>query len=149
MIGNIGVDLTSSNVELAFLCKSSLHVICNQIRENNSTAQEDVNLLYTLFGDILFKALELLDKDSIELITITNSQRKYFLVEDQGFYYTLYKHIPFCKCDQFRKSVDDNKVKNICSHVLACELSLALCSYHCTSMDKFVVQPLSDMEDEF
>lgn len=48
---------------------------------------DDFAALYTVYGDMLFNALEIIDNELIEKVTIRNTPRCYFLV---GIFYFLF-----------------------------------------------------------
>ncbi|XP_066907678.1 zinc finger SWIM domain-containing protein 7 homolog isoform X1 [Halyomorpha halys] len=116
-----------------------LDAVCKKIIDNNNEiADEDITVLYQIFDQTLFKALDLIDKECIELLTISKTDRTYFSVQGANGFYTIYPHINFCECPMFKAGVKKNQVGVICKHVLACHLAFVLKKYKTRTTSELV-----------
>lgn len=87
-------------------------------------------LLRQLFGDILDRALDLIDRDQIKLyIPISKNSHLLEVCARNGVVYKFFHNINYCPCETYRYSVVITQTASTCKHVLAAKLADILDRY--------------------
>lgn len=91
-------------------------------------SSEDLLELHGLFGDILDRALDLVDRNQIKLYIPASKNRQLLEVCGQnGATYKFFPNINYCPCKAFKHSVLATRTEYTCKHVLAARLAIILC----------------------
>uniref|UniRef100_A0A0K8T5N3 SWIM-type domain-containing protein n=1 Tax=Lygus hesperus TaxID=30085 RepID=A0A0K8T5N3_LYGHE len=109
-----------------------LKTICSEISQTQEgISDHHISVLYQLFGKALPKALDLIDKEEIEYITV-ESRRSYFIIRRPKATYYVYSTVLFCNCPYFQFNVLKKKKNLMCKHIIACHVALATkkCRFH-------------------
>lgn len=87
-------------------------------------SREQFIQLFALFGDLLSRALILIDKNCITLYTsFTQPNNRIFIITSGKDRYLVKPGINFCPCPAFRYQHIQSNADPTCKHVLACRLS--------------------------
>ncbi|XP_073980778.1 zinc finger SWIM domain-containing protein 7-like [Rhodnius prolixus] len=134
-------DVGSLEVRIA---SSLLETVCERIEENNyEITDEDIAVLYDVFGTDLEKSFELIEKKSFELVTVGNTARTYIVVNGSSGIYTLYPYVNFCQCCAYKMSITKKK-PFICKHILGSRLAIAMKKCKSRTSPNFVYHNMSD-----
>lgn len=83
--------------------------------------------LHGLFGNILERALDLVDRNQIKIYTPTSRNRQLVEIFGQnGAVYKLFPNINYCPCKAFKNFVLLTTSEYTCKHVLATRLAIIL-----------------------
>ncbi|XP_050408211.1 zinc finger SWIM domain-containing protein 7 isoform X2 [Patella vulgata] len=108
-------------------------------REHGKLTDEILSALQFVYQTPLLPALELIDNESVTLITSSNGRQVYQVVGSAGTrYYTCFTSSKYCSCPAYRFSVLKKEDYIMCKHVLAIEL--------CKAMDLLKTNEISDKE---
>ncbi|KAK3927167.1 Zinc finger SWIM domain-containing protein 7 [Frankliniella fusca] len=92
--------------------------------EEGKFSDESLLALHAVFGAPLERALEMLEKDCVTLLTTSNDIRQALQVSGgRGELYTLFPNINFCPCLAYAHQVITSQIHVSCKHVLAAKLS--------------------------
>ncbi|XP_034237383.1 zinc finger SWIM domain-containing protein 7-like isoform X2 [Thrips palmi] len=92
--------------------------------EDGKISDESLLALHAVFGPPLERALEMLEKECVTLLTTPNDTRQALQVSGgKGELYTLFPYINFCPCLAFAHQVAISQTHITCKHVLAARLS--------------------------
>ncbi|XP_063709374.1 zinc finger SWIM domain-containing protein 7 homolog [Culicoides brevitarsis] len=98
------------------------------IDPNYELKSRDVLELYSIFGTLTFRALELLDDSIVRYFTCKNrvpiiiTQR----MDEKNNVYVFYAGYNYCSCDSFKFNVKTHKIQYTCKHNLVSRISIAL-----------------------
>ncbi|XP_044739551.1 zinc finger SWIM domain-containing protein 7-like [Chrysoperla carnea] len=112
------------------LNKPLLPNITNEIFKdlnNDELTSDDYLKLYSIFGEIFTRALELLDKATFTLLSTQDGLRRCVRVETNSTQmYHLYLNVNYCSCQAFKYQVLTSAQDLTCKHVLAVKLAVML-----------------------
>lgn len=92
--------------------------------EEGKFSDESLLALHAVCGAPLERALEMLEKDCVTLLTTSNDIRQALQVSGgRGELYTLLPNINFCPCLAYAHQVVSARTHVTCKHVLAARLS--------------------------
>lgn len=101
---------------------------------------EDLQELYGIFGEVLERALDLIDRDQIKVYLPSKRGRQLLEIYGQhGAIYRFFPNIVYCPCKFFKHFVLATKAEYTCKHVLAAKLATILdrCKEEIISEDAF------------
>lgn len=88
---------------------------------------EDLQELYGIFGEILERALDLIDRDQIKVYLPAKRDRQLLEIYGQrGAIYRFFPNISYCPCNFFKHFVLAQQTEFTCKHVLAARLATIL-----------------------
>lgn len=93
----------------------------------NAVADKDLLELYGLFGDQLYAALDIIDRDKVTIFRRASDNRQYIeIFMQQNSIHKLLPNINYCMCADFREKVIATGELYTCHHVLAAKLAILL-----------------------
>ncbi|XP_049494038.1 zinc finger SWIM domain-containing protein 7 [Panthera uncia] len=93
------------------------------VQENARIPDEHLSLLKFIFGPSAIQALDLVDRQSITLISSPSGRRVYQVLGSSGKTYTCLASCHYCSCPAFAFSVLRKSDSLLCKHLLAVYLS--------------------------
>lgn len=121
---------TSSSSKIPALADCVLLQVENRIKEseNKQLLDEDLLSLHAVFGAVLERALDILEKYPT-FVAYTTANKTRTLIEIQGENdrcYRVFPRINFCPCRSFKHQVIERKAQILCKHVLAARIAQIL-----------------------
>ncbi|CAG9791594.1 unnamed protein product [Diatraea saccharalis] len=139
---------------------SKIPLIANQVLNHveshgsNNLSDEDLALLHSVFGPVLQRACDILEKQHT-LIEYTTSNKGRTLIEIKGennHCYRVFPKINYCPCQAFKHQVLEKKTDVCCKHILAARLAQILNRTVCHQVthDQYLmlVQSMFDLEEK-
>lgn len=120
----------SSSSRIPLVAECVLNQVELRVKESESKQLLDEELLslHSVFGAVLERALDILEKyPSFTAYTTTNKTRT--LIEIKGENdrcYRVFPRINFCPCRSFKHQVLERKAQVLCKHVLAARIAQIL-----------------------
>lgn len=99
--------------------------------------------LFALFGDLLSRALILVDKRAISQYTYQDQPPIYAVTSGKDRY-LVQSGVNFCSCPSHRYQVTQSNAEFTCKHVLACRLATILCRHTTTAASEEFFTALTD-----
>lgn len=99
-------------------------------------SDENLLALYSVFGEVAERALQLLESQRICLIQVEGKSRYFFKVIGKGTApsYILFPDVNFCQCPAYKYQVINSSMYITCKHVLAVRLAKILRKYRTDSI---------------
>lgn len=89
-----------------------------------AVSYDDLHELFGIFGEVLERALDLIDREQIKLYLPTKRDRQLLEIAGQnGAVYRFFPNINYCPCKVFKHSVLATRTEYTCKHVLAAKLA--------------------------
>ncbi|XP_026283251.1 zinc finger SWIM domain-containing protein 7 [Frankliniella occidentalis] len=118
------MQTTSRKIILPFVTSDLFGEIERLYSEEGKFSDESLLALHAVFGAPFERALEMLEKDCVTLLTTANDTRQALQVSGgRGELYTLFPNINFCPCLAYAHQVVTSRIHVSCKHVLAARLS--------------------------
>ncbi|XP_013167849.1 PREDICTED: zinc finger SWIM domain-containing protein 7-like [Papilio xuthus] len=139
---------------------SIVEKVLNQIEErvhkttNKQITDEDLLTLHSIFGGVLQRALDIIEKYPT-FVTYSTANKTRELIEIKGENdrcYRVFPRINFCPCLAFKHQVLEKKTQISCKHILAARIQqiLGKTVNHDVTHDQYLmlVKSMFDLEDE-
>ncbi|KAL4712351.1 hypothetical protein ACJJTC_001512 [Scirpophaga incertulas] len=125
-----------------------------QVRGTKQISDEDLLMLNTVFGPVLQRACDILEKYStlVEYHTLENRRSLIEVKGDNDRCYRVFPKINYCPCQAFKHQVLDKKAEICCKHVLAARLAQVLgrTTTHEVTQEQYLmlVRSMFDLEEQ-
>lgn len=103
-----------------------LSVVKEEYNSKGQLSTEVLHSLYTVHGQSLLNALDLIDSKKITITTSTSGRWLYQVTGSFGTPYVCLPNSIFCQCPAFKYSVVKRSENLMCKHVLAAWLASAM-----------------------
>ncbi|XP_045634245.1 zinc finger SWIM domain-containing protein 7 [Ursus americanus] len=110
-------------VTLPSVVEELLSEMAAAVQENAQIPDEHLLSLKFIFGSSAIQALDLVDRQSITLISSPSGRRVYQVLGSSGRTYTCLASCHYCSCPAFAFSVLRKNDSLLCKHLLAVYLS--------------------------
>ncbi|XP_006901463.1 PREDICTED: zinc finger SWIM domain-containing protein 7 [Elephantulus edwardii] len=136
-------------VTLPAVVEELLNDMAAAVRESTRISDEHLLSLKFLFGSSAIQALDLVDRQSITLISSPSGRRVYQVLGSSGKTYTCLASCHYCSCPAFAFSVLRMSDSLLCKHLLAVYLShiMGTCQ-QLTVSDKHLTDMLFTEEEQ-
>lgn len=96
--------------------------------DEKNLSDQELLTLHSLFGGVLIKALDILEKyHTLEVYMTSDKLRVLIEVKgEQDRCYRLFERLNYCPCSSFKHQVIESKNQVCCKHILASRLALIL-----------------------
>ncbi|RVE40722.1 hypothetical protein evm_014628 [Chilo suppressalis] len=164
--GRVAVEYLDSNPEVQ---KKKYAFKCHRIKDGEtvfgkvdnillltitSISDEDLASLYSVFGTVLQRAFDILEKHP-SLVEYTTSKKTRTLIEVKGennHCYRVFSKVNYCPCQAFKHQVLEKKSEVCCKHYLAARLAkiLGRTVSHEVTQDQYLmlVKSMFDLEEK-
>ncbi|XP_029783972.1 zinc finger SWIM domain-containing protein 7 isoform X2 [Suricata suricatta] len=115
--------VASEGLTLPAVVEELLSEMAAAVQENARIPDEHLSSLKFIFGPSAIQALDLVDRQSITLITSPSGRRAYQVLGSSGKMYTCLASCHYCSCPAFAFSVLRKSDGLLCKHLLAVYLS--------------------------
>nr|XP_025719726.1 zinc finger SWIM domain-containing protein 7 [Callorhinus ursinus] len=110
-------------VTLPAVVEELLSEMAAAVQENARIPDEHLSALKFIFGSSAIQALDLVDRQSVTLISSPSGRRVYQVLGSSGKTYTCLASCHYCSCPAFAFSVLRKSDSLLCKHLLAVYLS--------------------------
>ncbi|XP_039083273.1 zinc finger SWIM domain-containing protein 7 [Hyaena hyaena] len=115
--------VASAGLTLPAVVEELLSEMAAAVQENARIPDEHLSSLKFIFGPSAIQALDLVDRQSITLISSPSGRRAYQVLGSSGKTYTCLASCHYCSCPAFAFSVLRKSDSLLCKHLLAVYLS--------------------------